>query len=77
MRLRGIRHEACFGYGTTKLALEGKCDQIDVGRDHLAPVEPVEPATIGSGALAERYGRKRGQPSIVDMVGSALGGGGY
>ena len=67
-------------YGHEKritLALEGKWDQIDVGHNHLAPVEPVEPATIGSGALAERYGRKRGQPSIVDMVGSALGGGGY
>ena len=53
-------------------ALEGKWDQIDVGHDHLAPVEAAEPATIG-GPTA-RYGRYRGQPSIVDMVGNALSG---
>ncbi len=53
-------------------ALEGKWDQIDVGHDHLAPVEAAEPATIG-GPTA-RNGRYRGQPSIVDMVGNALSG---
>ena len=56
-------------------ALEGKWDQIDIGQDHLAPVEAVEPATIGSGtAMGARYGRYRNQPSVVDLVGGALGG---
>jgi len=53
-------------------ALEGKWDQIDIGRDHLAPVEQVEPATIGVGAPMARYGR-RGQPTVVDIVSGALG----
>jgi L,D-transpeptidase YcbB len=56
-------------------ALEGKWDEIDIGQDHLAPVEAVEPATIGSGvAMGARYGRYRNQPSVVDLVGGALGG---
>ncbi len=65
-------------YGHEKrimLALDGKWDQIDVGHDHLAPVEAGEPATIGSGGPVARNQRDRGQPSIVDMVGNALGGG--
>jgi L,D-transpeptidase YcbB len=65
-------------YGHEKritLALDGKWDQIDIGHDHLAPVEAAEPATIGSGDPGARYQRYRGQPSIVDMVGNALGGG--
>jgi L,D-transpeptidase YcbB len=64
-------------YGHEKritLALDGKWDQIDIGHDHLAPVEAAEPATIGNGDLGARYQRNRGQPSIVDMVGNALGG---
>ena len=65
-------------YGHEKritLALEGKWDEIDIGHDHLAPVEAVEPATIGSGGReGARYGRYRDQPSVVDMVGNALGG---
>ena len=41
----------------------------------MTPFELVEPATIGSGAaMAARYGRYRGQPSVVDLVGGALGG---
>jgi murein L,D-transpeptidase YcbB/YkuD len=63
-------------YGHEKritLALEGKWDQIDVGADHLAPVEPVEPATIG-GPVA-RYQRNQGQPTVGEIVGNALGGG--
>jgi murein L,D-transpeptidase YcbB/YkuD len=62
-------------YGHEKritLALEGRWGEIDIGRDHLAPVEQVEPATIGSGAPVARYGR-RGQPTVVDIVSGALG----
>jgi L,D-transpeptidase YcbB len=67
-------------YGHEKritLALEGRWGEIDIGKDHLAPVEQVEPATIGAGAPTARYGR-RGQPTVVDIVSGALGaGGGY
>jgi murein L,D-transpeptidase YcbB/YkuD len=54
-------------------ALQGKWDQIDVGRDHLAPVKDVEPATLAAPGAVARSRRK--QPTIVDIVGSALGGG--
>ncbi len=56
-----------------KLALAGKWDEIDVGKNHLAPVEPVTGSVASSGP-SPRYARKRQQPSIVDMVGDALGG---
>jgi murein L,D-transpeptidase YcbB/YkuD len=55
-----------------RLALDGKWDQIDVGRDHLAPVEDVQPSSFATGSVARA---KRKQPTIVDLVGSALGGG--
>jgi len=54
-------------------ALQGKWDEIHVGRDHLAPVEDVKPATLAAPGSVARSKRK--QPTIVDMVGSALGGG--
>ena len=54
------------------LALEGKWDEIDIGSDHLTPPEPAEPATIG--APVAQYQRRR-EPTIVDIVGNALGGG--
>ena len=54
-------------------ALEGRWDEIDVGRDHLAPVKPV-PASAEPGQSSARYQRKQ-QPSVADMVGRALGGG--
>jgi murein L,D-transpeptidase YcbB/YkuD len=54
-------------------ALQGKWDEIDVGRDHLAPVEPVEPATFAAPASVARSQRRQ-QRTIVDMVGNALGG---
>ena len=62
-------------YGHEKrisLALEGKWDQIDVGRNHLAPVE-ADPATSRRrrGAAAAPL---QAAPTIVDMVGNALGG---
>jgi murein L,D-transpeptidase YcbB/YkuD len=62
-------------YGHEKritLALAGKWEQIDVGRDHLAPVEDVQPGTFATGSVARA---RRKQPTIVDLVGSALGGG--
>jgi len=54
-------------------ALAGKWDQINVGRDHLAPVEPVEPSTLAESAPSARSQRRQ-QRTIVDIVGSALGG---
>ncbi len=55
-------------------ALQGKWDQINVGRNHLAPVEDVQPSTLtDTGAVARSSQRK--SRTIVDMVGSALGGG--
>lgn len=63
-------------YGHEKrisLALDGKWDQIDVGRDHLAPVEASDPSNFAPAPVARQ--RRQKQPAtIVDMVGSALGG---
>lgn len=53
-------------------ALDGEWDKIDVGRDHLAPVKPVEANKVAS--PGRRTTGKKGE-SIVDMVGNALGGG--
>jgi murein L,D-transpeptidase YcbB/YkuD len=55
-------------------ALQGKWDQIDVGRNHLAPVEPVQPSSLDSTASVARSTRTK-QRTIVDIVGNALGGG--
>jgi L,D-transpeptidase YcbB len=54
-------------------ALQGKWAQINVGRDHLAPVEPVEPAAIADTGAPNQSRRK--ERSVVDIVGNALGGG--
>ena len=65
-------------YGHEKritLALDGKWDKIDIGRDHLAPVEPGQiraPSRAPSAAARQR--RSKQPPTIVDMVGNALGG---
>lgn len=67
-------------YGHEKrisLALEGKWDEIDVGRDHLAPVGAAPPSE-GFSTSSNRPAptrRKKQSTSIVDMVGNALGGG--
>jgi murein L,D-transpeptidase YcbB/YkuD len=63
-------------YGHEKritLALDGKWDEIDVGRDHLAPVEDVAPSAMSASGPAGRQ-RRSSEPTIVDMVGNALGG---
>jgi hypothetical protein len=66
-------------YGHEKriaLAIEGKWEQIDIGRDHLAPVQGGPGAGEFSPGPQARQQRRQKQPSsIVDMVGSALGGG--
>jgi murein L,D-transpeptidase YcbB/YkuD len=64
-------------YGHEKrisLALEGKWDQIDVGRNHLAPVEASDPSNFTPQPMARQQRRSKQPASIVDMVGSALGG---
>ncbi len=53
-------------------ALEGKWDQIAVGRNHLAPVEEAQPSEIS--APTARYRRNK-ETTIIDIVGNALGGG--
>jgi murein L,D-transpeptidase YcbB/YkuD len=64
-------------YGHEKritLALDGKWGEIDVGRDHLAPVEDVAPSAMtATGSIGRQ--RRNSQPTIVDLVGNALGGG--
>jgi murein L,D-transpeptidase YcbB/YkuD len=66
-------------YGHEKritLAIEGKWEQIDIGRDHLAPVQGGPGASEFTPGAQARQPRRQKQPtSIVDMVGSALGGG--
>ncbi len=67
-------------YGHEKriaLALEGKWDQIDVGRDHLAPIKGGPGASeLSPTPVARQQQRRQKQPrSIVDIVGNALGGG--
>ena len=52
-------------------ALQGKWDEINVGRNHLAPVKAAPPRR----ATAGYSHRKKKSKSVVDMVGSALGGG--
>jgi murein L,D-transpeptidase YcbB/YkuD len=55
-------------------ALDGQWDKIDIGRDHLAPVGAPEPAD-GFTTSATRPQKRKQQPSIIDMVGNALGNG--
>jgi murein L,D-transpeptidase YcbB/YkuD len=54
-------------------ALAGEWDRIDIGRDHLAPVQADSPGEF-SVAPGARQRRQKQAPTIVDMVGSALGG---
>jgi murein L,D-transpeptidase YcbB/YkuD len=64
-------------YGHEKrvsLALAGRWSEIDIGRDHLAPVQPGEDVSSFSGAVAASARRNR-EPSVSDMIGTALGGG--
>ena len=64
-------------YGHEKrisLALEGKWDQIDIGRNHLAPVEASDPSNFTPPPMARQQRRSKQSPTIVDMVGNALGG---
>ncbi|MFA5901770.1 MAG: L,D-transpeptidase, partial [Hyphomicrobium sp.] len=64
-------------YGHEKrisLALEGKWDQIDVGRNHLAPVEASDPSNFTPPPMARQQRRSKQPATIVDMVGNALGG---
>jgi murein L,D-transpeptidase YcbB/YkuD len=53
-------------------ALDGEWDKIDIGRDHLAPVGGVDPSNFNPAPVARS--RRPAPPTIVDMVGSALGG---
>ncbi len=66
-------------YGHEKriaLALEGKWEQIDVGRNHLAPVETSDPSEFTPATTSAIRQRRSKQPAtIVDIVGNALGGG--
>jgi L,D-transpeptidase YcbB len=50
-------------------ALQGKWDQINVGRDHLAPVQPVPVSKTPTASRNASPVR-----SVLDMVGRALGG---
>jgi hypothetical protein len=58
-----------------KQALAGKWDEIDVGKDHLAPVEPDDGGAMAASGPGMRYARNKAPRTIVDMVGDALGGG--
>lgn len=54
-------------------ALAGEWDKIDVGRNHLAPVEASDPSNFKPAPMARS--RRQQQPStIVDIVGNALSG---
>jgi murein L,D-transpeptidase YcbB/YkuD len=54
-------------------ALQGKWNQINVGRNHLAPVAPVQPGSLDSTASVARATRAK-QPTIIDIIGNALNG---
>lgn len=59
-------------------ALAGKWSEINVGRNHLAPVGAVSESSTfntSSAPSGARYSRKKKPKTIVDMVGNALGGG--
>ena len=55
------------------LALDGAWDRIDIGRNHLAPVEASDPSNFSPAPMA-RQRRQKQAPTIVDLVGNALGG---
>jgi hypothetical protein len=56
-------------------ALAGDWDKIDIGRNHLAPVEASDPSNFTpSPSAAARQRRSKQPPTIADMVGNALGG---
>jgi hypothetical protein len=54
-------------------ALNGEWDKIDIGRDHLAPVQADSPGEFSTVAPVARR-RQKQQDSIIDIVGSTLGG---
>lgn len=54
-------------------ALAGQWDQINVGRDHLAPVQPIASTPSSRSQSALRRARRK-QPSVSDLVNSSLGG---
>jgi len=56
-------------------ALAGQWEEINVGRDHLAPVQPVQEAKRSSRFRAARPRRRKTQPTVSDLVNSTLGGG--
>lgn len=56
-------------------ALAGDWDKIDVGRNHLAPVEAGDPSNFTPAPMARQQKRSKQPSTIIDMVGSALGGG--
>jgi murein L,D-transpeptidase YcbB/YkuD len=61
-----------------RLALAGKWDEIDIGKDHLAPVEPGDAGAMATSSTrpgAPRYARTKQPPTVVDIIGDALGGG--
>ncbi len=65
-------------YGHEKritLALAGEWDKIDIGRNHLAPVEAGDPSNFSSAPVARQQKKTKQPSSIIDMVGNALGGG--
>jgi len=55
-------------------ALAGQWGQIYVGRDHLAPVQPIA-ATSSSRSQSALRRAERKQPTVSDLVNSSLGGG--
>lgn len=54
-------------------ALAGEWDKIDIGRNHLDPVEASNPSNLAPTPVARR--KPKGPDNIIDMVGNALGGG--
>jgi murein L,D-transpeptidase YcbB/YkuD len=56
-------------------ALAGDWDKIDIGRNHLTPVEASDPSNFNAAPVAKQQRRQKQAPDIIDMVGSALGGG--
>jgi murein L,D-transpeptidase YcbB/YkuD len=63
-------------YGHEKrisLALDGRWDRIDIGRDHLAPVEPSEASEFTTAGPARP--RRAREPTVADIVGNALSSG--
>lgn len=56
-------------------ALQGKWSEINVGRNHLAPVGEAPPSSLTTSSAGAPPTRRKQSKSVVDMVGQALGGG--